>query len=279
MAYAAKILLDSVSPVGYRLTTLEVTLPRIVLAEANTHRMLSRNSASSRAIPVQKQLERIIADPFMPVHWGMNQPGMVADQEIPADLLDECEQIWLEARDDAMRHAKRLMEKGVHKQVTNRLLEPFMWQTIIFSATTYANFFALRCHPEAQPEIRKAAVMMREAIDASTPQLLLPGQWHLPLVTNNDDDSLEAEGYTLEQVKLISAGRCARVSYLTHDGKRVPEKDIELAERLCGNGHMSPLEHVATPSRDPHGRHGNFIGWKQLRQYIPNEADFSANIT
>lgn len=267
MGYEVKILRDSVSPEGARLTTMEVTLPRIVLAEFNTHRMLSRNSASSRAIPVEKQIERVRADPFIPISWGKNGKGMQACEELGETSQEICRIIWLGARDQAVKAATRLLDRGVHKQITNRLLEPFMWHTIIVSATEWENFFALRCHPDAQPEIREAAVRMREARDASSPEKLLDHEWHLPLIREDED----LASYDLDKRCKISIGRCARVSYLTHDGKRDPDADIALCDRLRESGHMSPLEHVATP--EP-GRWGNFVGWKQYRQLVPGESVF-----
>lgn len=284
MAYSAKIVADSVSEAGDRLTTMEVTFPRMVLAEFNTHRVFSRNSASSRAIPFSKQLEKIQADPFVPVHWGANQSGMQADEEISSDKQAVAEIDWLNARDAAVVHAKELHTLGVHKQIVNRLLEPFMWHTVIVTATEWSNFFALRAHKDAQPEIRTIAEMMKELYLAGEPQLLKVGEWHLPLIQPEEYDGVFEFS---EEARKISAARCARVSYLTHDGRRDLEADFTLYERLVGGGHMSPLEHVATPHWyqpepgdfgdvfPPQGEwSGNFHGWKQFRKFIPNEQDY-----
>ena len=270
MAYSAKILKDSISPLGHRLTTFEVTFPRIVLAEFNTHRMFSRNSASSRAIPVEKMLSRVKDDPFVPQYWGKNQKGMQANAEVSDEDQMVAQTIWLCARDNAVQTALSLSRVGIHKQITNRLLEPFMWHTVIVTATEYQNFFALRCHPDAQPEIRRIAEMMRELYEGSTPTQLGVGEWHLPLI-GDDETDLFALG--VEAVKQISAGRCARVSYLTHDGKRDPQADVELCERLRVSGHMSPLEHVAC-ALDTNDVIGNFKGWKQYRKEFVGEAVF-----
>lgn len=271
MAYDVKILADNISPDGVRLTTMEVTLPRIVLAEFNTHRMFSRNSASSRAIPVEKMLNKVQQDPFIPIYWGLNQKGMQADQELAPEDQEKAQIEWLKARDNAITQAKIMLDLGIHKQITNRLLEPWLWHTIIVTATEWENFFALRLHKDAQPEIRKAAVLMKSASDTSKPKQLCFGEWHLPLVS--DRVQLLNEGYTLDDLCKISIGRCARVSYLTHDGKRDPKADIELMERLCKSGHMSPLEHVATPAF--YGENlkffGNFKGWQQYRKMIVGE--------
>jgi thymidylate synthase ThyX len=294
MAYAAKVIADSISESGCRLTTMEVTFPRMVLAEFNTHRTFSRNSASSRAIPVEKQLERIMKDPFVPDYWGVNQSGMQATTELEGEDRADAIRVWLEARDSAVDYAKRLLSRGIHKQLTNRLLEPFMWHTVIVTATDWGNFYALRANKDAQPEIRIIAEMMKKAHETSKPVLVKAGEWHLPLIQHDEYDGTFEFSETARQV---SAARCARVSYLTHDGKRDYAKDLELYERLVGGGHMSPLEHVATPHHEERDHvdfsssdgfefgHttlepstemiGNFRGWKQLRKFVQYEDDFS----
>jgi len=140
VAYNARVLLDSTSPAGIRLTTLEVTFPRFVLAEFNTHRLFSRNSASSRAIPTSKLIERVLKDPAIPLEWGKNKAGMSASDVLSPDLAQEAEHVWLGARDAAVANAQRLLDLDVHKQELNRLLEPFLWHTVIVSATEWKNF-------------------------------------------------------------------------------------------------------------------------------------------
>jgi thymidylate synthase ThyX len=261
VAYRARVLLDSTSPAGIRLTTLEVTFPRFVLAEFNTHRNFSRNSASSRAVPTAKLIERVEKDPVVPLQWGRNKAGMSASDELNAAEGDVAQDAWLAARDDAVRHARDLLELNVHKQELNRLLEPFLWHTVIVSATEWQNFFSLRCAPNAQPEIRAAALLMREAMDASAPARIEYGEWHTPLL-QPDERALD-----LEVRRRVSAARCARVSYLTHEGKREIERDLELYERLRSDRHLSPFEHVATPAQDLQF-HANFRGWLQMRREV-----------
>ncbi|MBV8344353.1 MAG: FAD-dependent thymidylate synthase [Candidatus Eremiobacteraeota bacterium] len=265
MAYSARVLLDSVSPAAVRLTTLEVTFPRFVLAEFNTHRNFSRNSASSRAVPTAKLLERLERDPAMPLEWGRNKAGMSATETLAESDAEEAKRIWLAARDGAVAQARRLLDLNVHKQELNRLLEPFLWHTVIVSATEWGNFFELRCAPSAQPEIREAALRMRDAITQSAPRPVELGEWHTPLL-QDDEYSLDPETR-----RRVSAARCARVSYLTHDGKREISKDLELYERLRSEHHLSPFEHVATPSADAEF-HANFRGWIQFRREIENSA-------
>ena len=254
----ATVICDSISPAGDRLTTIEVTLHRFVLAELNTHRVFSRNSSSSRAIPIAKQIARVLENPAVPLEFGANKKGMQADE-----LVEDTEgalAAWLGARDAAVEHVRQLLEIGVHKQVTNRLLEPFMWQTVIVSSTEWQNFFSQRCSPLAQPEIRLAAEAMREVYNASTPATVAEGDWHTPYIREEEAD------LDLETKKQIAVARCARVSYLTHDGKRDLDADLELYNRLitADPPHWSPMEHVATPGTGP----GNFHGWSQLRHII-----------
>lgn len=301
MGFDAKVLADSQSPAGYRLTTLEATFPRFVLAEFNTHRVFSRNSASSRAIPIAKQLRRVLEDPYVPIEFGSNQPGMQAGPPLEGVKREAAEREWLSARDDAVRRvlglvsdpavlagdddldgALRRVEEAirdkaqpdtwlnVHKQVANRLLEPFMWHTVIVTATEWENFFNLRCHPDAQPEIRLVAESMRTAVEASEPAQLAEDEWHLPLVRPEDREQVSPE----DLIK-ISAGRCARVSYLTHAGLRDLDADVELHDRLLESGHMSPLEHPARPlsaeELEAGEWSGNFRGWRPYRKEISGE--------
>jgi thymidylate synthase ThyX len=270
--------------------------------------MFSRNSASSRAIPVEKTLRMVQEHPYIPTHWGQNQRGMQAEQEVDYITAQGCEHEWMRARDSAIKHAQELLNLGIHKQITNRLLEPFLWHTVIVTATEWSNFFHLRCHPMAHPEIRKVAELMRDALAASTPRELKYGEWHRPLSYDLETAKELAERMTVngrqgdmqwmvDQFCKISVGRCARVSYLTHDGKRDTQKDIELHDELLKNGHMSPFEHVARPATAEDWKtalfpplfadanrpgfsvnpveqwHGNFRGWVQYRKTIPGEAD------
>lgn len=275
MAFSARVLADSIGVDNrVRLTTLEVTFPRIVLAEFNTHRVFSRNSASSRAIPVEKRIAAVKADPFIPAAFGKNQKGMQAAENLGNAETEAARSAWLQAAGWAIASANSLANIGVHKQLANRLIEPFCWQTVIVSATEWENFFALRCHPDAQPEIRQAAELMRDAMAASTPRELGTGQWHLPLLP--DLDKLQAEEYSALDLCRISAGRCARVSFLTHAGLRDPQADIGLALSLQQAGHMSPFEHVAQAlnSSWEEVNTGNFRGWLQFRKTLPGEAVF-----
>ncbi len=289
MGYEAKIITDSIAlDTAVRLTTFEITFPRIVLAEFNTHRSKSRNSASSRAIPIEKMLARVQEDPFIPIYWGKNQKGMQAEQELSEMEQLDARYAWLSARDEAIRRVLDLKSIGIHKQIANRLLEPFLWHTVICTATEWANFFALRCNKNAQPEIQKIAFMMHELYDDPNhvPRVVSPGEWHLPYIDFNDEVEFfrnDPPGIQQRGLARISSARCARVSYLTHEGKRDLSEDLRLAEDLQRNGHMSPFEHAAIclSAHDVGVHHandrnfGNFRApWLQYRKTIPNEAVF-----
>jgi thymidylate synthase ThyX len=265
MTHSAKILADSISPGGVRLTTMEVVMPRIILAEFNTHRMFSRNSASSRAIPVEKMIKMVQENPYIPSAWPKNQKGMSASENVADENTDRCVGRWVKARNAAVEHAQQLLEYGVHKQIANRLLEPFLWHTVIVTATEWSNFFHLRDNPQAHPEIQKVAELMRDALAASTPIELKYGEWHVPLIHEEDvaassvlaavlvgrTDGMDGDGWhehRWQRLCKISVARCARVSYLTHGGKRDIEADIRLHDELLKNGHLSPFEHVARPA-------------------------------
>lgn len=274
--YSATILADSVSKNGHRLTTMEIVFPRIALADFNTHRVFSRNSSSSRAIPVEKLLEKVRTNPFVPDYLGANQPGMSADNELTGDARQAAIDEWLKARDDAVAHAEKLVEIGLHKQLTNRLIEAFTWHTVIVTASEWENFFALRANPDAQPELRRVAELMKDTYRTSIPTPLEDGQWHLPLL---QDDEQDWATENIEDAIKVCCGRSARVSYLTHDGKRDHAKDIELYDRLTEGGHMSPLEHVARPMTSEELEagewSGNFRGWHQHRKDVIHEDNFA----
>lgn len=242
--YNCKILADSVSEHygNNRITTFEISYPYIIHAEIMTHRMFSRNTQSSRATPVRTNIDKVEADPFVPLTFRQNQRGMADGLEISGERLELSETAWRNAIQDAIWNAKSLMDLDVHKALANRVLSPYQWFTMILTATDFDNFFALRCHPEAQAEIRTIAEMMKDQYDSHEPQVLKPGQWHLPLISVGELDTIP-----LYKLIKICIGRCARVSYLTHQGIRDIEADIALFERLLDNGHMSPFEHAARP--------------------------------
>jgi len=263
---SAVVVADSVTPGGARVTTVQVTMHRFVLSELNTHRVFSRNSASSRAVPVARQIERVVNDPALPIEFGSKRAGMQAGPPLDQEAHQDALATWLSARDAAVEAARRLADLGVHKQVTNRLLEPFMWHTVIVTATDWNGFWSQRCSPLAQPEIRLAAEAMRAAVQGSTPLEVDFGEWHLPYVSDLD----RTEVPTIELLQRISAARCGRVSYLNHERTRDLDDDLRLFDRFvtARPAHASPLEHVATPAAGGGAVVGNLRGWLQLRHLV-----------
>lgn len=276
----AKIVCDSLAPSGHRLTTYVLTYPRFIHAEFMTHRMISRNASSSRAIPVKRQIEMIETNPAIPIAFRKNQKGMQAGEVL--ENQDEAVRLWLKGRDEAVGIAKSLASLEVHKQYANRVLEPYAHITVIASATEWQNFFALRCHSAAQPEINMLAMLMWEAYSLETPKEVEGGYWHLPLLSDDDIDAccvkygvscLKDSEDALDLAIKRSTAKCARVSYLNHDGtSSTIEQDLELYERLLGGVpiHASPAEHQACAMFEP-ARSGNFLGWIQHRKLLENE--------
>lgn len=278
----AKVIEDSISESGKRITTLQVKFHRFILPEFNTHRVFSRNFSSSRAIPTAKLLEQVASDPAMPVHWGKNQPGMQAQEELSTVVMRGAKASWIEAAKDAASRARVLADMKVHKQIVNRIIEPYLWANGIVTSTEWDNWDSLRYHPDAQPEIYELARVMKIARDASKPKRLLAGQWHLPYISEDErNDSffkLEANKNMLQK---ISAARCCRVSYLKHDGTSPDiDDDLALFQRLAGAEplHASPLEHQATPDVSEDNEHwvnyskwGNFKEWVQYRKIWEEE--------
>lgn len=280
---SARVIADSINNDGNRLTSLVIVLPRIVLAEFNTHRAISKNSASSRAIPFKKMAKMIEENPFIPIafqkdHKGMQGTEYFTEEEIKKNgIIEE----WLGARDYALHRATALHEKGVTKQLVNRLLEPFMYHTIIATATEWENFIALRAHNQAEIHIQDAAFKILEALNNSKPRLLQPGEWHIPFGDNIDKEQvrliLEKEMNMLvyeddvdKALIEIAIARCARVSYMNFEGKDDYMSDFKLYKILKDSGHMSPFEHVAQ-ALDSELPSGNLIGFRQYRKVCENE--------
>jgi hypothetical protein len=298
---SATILLDSIGVDAPRLTSMELVYPRAIHGEFMTHRAFGRNASSSRAIPVKRMIAAMRENPAFPAEWRMDEPGMQGWTKADAVGEEQAKRIFIAAMEDAIRHAEELNRLGFHKQHVNRLTEPYQHIRVVVTATDWDNFFGLRVHGDADPTMQALAVAMKEAMDASTPTLLQQGEWHLPYVTAEDDETIAAfialndpislaemglpqePGLLMMELrKRISIARCARVSYKTHDGAPTEvAKDLALAHRLVGAQplHASPAEHQAAPDRwltkgkrwmSPE-RHGNLTGWNQNRKFLANE--------
>lgn len=291
MQITAKVIADSISEDRKRITTFQISYPRMIHSEFMTHRVFSRNASSSRAIPVKKVLAQVWNDPAMPVHWGQNQSGMQAKTELTGFKQTVAKALWRGAGKVACMFAWGMMKAGLHKQVSNRILEPWQIIHVVVTATEWDNFFELRDHEDAQPEIRELAIQMRKAMNESNPQMLSHGEWHLPYVLEEElskalqDSETADKGWEL--MRKVSAARCCRVSYLKHDGTASKiQEDLKLCERLAGARpiHASPFEHQASPDQvsltgvdgewESASLHGNFVGWIQYRKIL--ELDFNS---
>lgn len=278
---SATILADSISPAGIRLTTMELIYPRFIHSELMTHRVFSRNASSSRAIPTKRAIQMIRNNPSVPASWRMNQPGMQGYVVAPLAVALAAQDVWLRAMESAISYAEEMDALGIHKQVVNRLTEPFSHIKVVLTSVYWDNWDGLRNHHAADPTIEALAKAVHEARANSTPVLLQPGEWHLPYITAE-----ERTKYHTGVLRKFSAARCARVSYNNHDGSKTdPEKDIALHDALLIEQpiHASPAEHQATPDElntkfgGMGGRwanpnlHGNLTGWVQYRKTLPNE--------
>lgn len=276
----AKIVADSVSQAGVRIVTFELTYPRFIHAELMTHRVFSRNSASSRAIPIKKMMQAVYDSPAEPLHWGANQKGMQARAQLTGFRRFLARFLWSTHRWYSLCHVWLLEKVGLHKQISNRLLEAHSHIKVLVTSTLWENFFQLRAHPDAQPEMHELAQVMIDAAHCSIPDELKEDEWHLPYIgaaDRQDKFVLEQGIDSITKLKLISAARCARISYTTidHNYASVPQ-DYKLGYQLVNQYplHASPLEHQATPDPFNRSRHmwGNFHGWIQHRKQYTSEA-------
>lgn len=312
--FKARVVLDSIAPCRKRLISVEATYPRFIHSELLTHRAFARNSASSRAIPWSKtrkkfdketsseytmamtsgdpklmlddkcMMHRILTNPVIPISFDAEQKGMQSGDTLSEMTQASAREIWLNAMDDAVMWADKLANLGVHKSLVNRLTEPFMWITVIVTATEWNNFFRLRCHPAAEKHFQRIAGMMRDVINASKPQELYAGDWHCPYLTVDEQherrDAFAANNQvSLDILKKSSVARCARVSYLTHDSTIDQKADLRLVGKLLAPPgetdedimHASPFEHVGQAHEKSEYRSGPFFGWGQFRKEFPNE--------
>lgn len=304
----ATVIADSISSWGKRLTTFEIVYPRFIHSEFMTHRLFSRNCASSRAIPSKKIFKLIDESPAVPIHWGKNQSGMQAYQELDQPIIYEesvytPNELWHKAKSSSISYASALASTGYHKQITNRIVEPFQMIKAVVTATEYDNFYWLRNHHASQPEIKELGECMIKASSQSEPILrtrsspIPKDEYHLPYVSNDERDQ-----YSLDNCIKLAVARCAAVSYRNEDYQL--EKSKQIYDRLIGDDrkHSSALEHIGRVMDIPRIQHvpglpkgtyimsysslepgisqidrdgffwsGNFKGWIQYRKLIPEE--------
>lgn len=320
----AEVILASKGPDQKPIYTIRLRYPRIIHGEIMTHRVFSRNARSSRAVPVKTMLKEVLNTPFIPWHWGKNQKGMQAFEECSELVRTQCyytdddgddylstellssSEAWLAASNQAVIAAEAFMEAGYHKQLPNRLLEPFSWIDTLITSTEWDNFLWLRDHRDAEPHLQDLARLVKLAIYNAKVWDMEPGQWHMPYIIGDDIDHAMDIYDTLEEFNAwlckISAARCARISYKPFDGDSSYERELERYDSLvtADRVHASPLEHQATPDQavlisadvfesenktlSPDGflearqgylheeLHGNLTGYIQYRKTIPNEA-------
>lgn len=265
----AKVIADSfhLNPLN-RITTLQLKYHRFIHAEFMTHRVFSRSASSSRAIPINKIIAQVWNDPAMPSHWGSNISGMQAKTELTGIKLWAAKTIWKISSKFACIFAYLFSKIGLHKQISNRILEPWQYINVILTATEFENFLHLRIHPDAQPEIQQLATKIKEAIDNSIPKELQVGEWHLPYITQEEFDI-----YDYDILLKCSTARCARVSYSNHDGSKPNvDRDVDLHDKLVGSEprHSSPAEHQATPGEGGFF-YKNLKGWVQYRSELEDD--------
>lgn len=301
---SAKVVADSINEQGIRITTFEVEYPRIVMSEFNTHRSISKNSSSSRAIPVSKMLEHTRNVNLKPIYFGSKKSGMQAGDELVGEELLYAKAVWESALTSAISQADLLDDLGVAKEVTNRLVEPFQLVKVVCTSTDWGNFFNLRLHPDADPNICMLAYKMYMALDVSLPSSLHEGDWHLPFVHKDSKFGYIADQTILKLDEAIkySVASCASVSYRTDN--MTLEKADKIFDMLIKADvvHSSPFEHIATPvvfketnemcnvfeyldkvdgvthiNKQGDICSGNFRGWIQYRHTLKNNTCWNFN--
>lgn len=290
----AEVILDSINSKGVRLTTAIVQIPRIVLAEFNTHRKLSRNSASSRAIPFKTMMDNVLSKPFIPMAVQKTHKGMQGSEYLNEEEYKNFSEVWLSSLDDAIASAVTLDMAGVTKQLANRLLEPFLYHKILVTSTSFDNFTALRNHEAAEIHIAEAALKLTDALNSSTP--IYRNHWgmHFPFIKTEDiklylnSDHFQEVQTELEVLQashdfdqltisdlylaMISAGKCAKVSYNNFEGIADHKGDYNLAIKLITSGHWSPMEHIGINTPTINNITSNFCAsWTQFRSLFNNQ--------
>lgn len=254
------------------LWSLQLRYWRAIHGELMTHRVFSRNAGSSRATPVKKVLAQVWNDPAGPIHWGANQAGMQARAQLVGWRRAVAGGLWRLGGKVMCCFAWSMMKLGLHKQVANRLLEPWQYINVLVSSTEWDNFFALRRHEDAQPEFHELADAIQDAMDHAPIQMLGVGDWHLPYVEDDEHFRLGTE----TAIK-VSAARCARISIAPFDGDASVEKEVNRHDLLVGSTpiHASPTEHQAEVMADD-AWIKNFRGFKQYRCYVESNTQVTA---
>lgn len=281
-SYAKLIEASRCIETGATIETFEMYFPRVVLAEQNTHRVFSRNTGSSRAIPMVRMLKELMGNPFIPMFWGANKSGMQSAEMLPKWKAKLCSIAWNLHRWFTYGTVKFLNKMNLHKQWSNRLLEPHTYIRQVVTSTTWGNYVELRYHDDAQPEIAGLAYTVQSELakarannyagyrKVSSSYRKNALHWHLPYITDAERKLYQDKPLYLAK---LSAARCARTSYLTQEGViPKPDKEMDTFKKLAESSpiHASPLEHQAFPARRRNRVSRNFTGFNQYRAYFEN---------
>lgn len=255
--FDVRIILASMNPWGQKIASIVARYPRFIHSELMTHKDLSRNASSSRAIPFRKMLKITREGMAAPIFWGKNQPGMQAKEELTGFALWAAKFMWHTTGHIVLTMAWIMSFTKVHKQIINRMIEPWTYINVMITATNFNRMLKLRIDAAAQPEFQLLANMIKVALSNAQYRTLKIGEWHLPWVKDHE------KMLFINVQKKISAARCARLSYTPiGDVKIDMKKDMELAKGLLEQLHLSPFEHQATPAQ---GRYANLDGWSNYR--------------
>lgn len=252
-----KVIAASVNPWGGKIATIVCRYQRFFHSELMTHKDLSRNASSSRAIPFKTMLKLTRKHMAAPIFWGKNKPGMQAVEELKGIGLWWAKFMWQLTGHIVLSLAWLMSFSKVHKQIINRMIEPWTFINVQITATYWDRMIYLRIDNAAQPEFQALAQQIKKALLSAYYKPLQPGEWHLPWLMMHEMD------LPLEKKKKISAARSARLSYTPiGEVKTNIDRDIPLAEDLLSQLHLSPFEHQATPAI---GQHANLHGWRNYR--------------
>ena len=257
--WAKSVLASECSNTGKEMHTLEIQIPRFILAELNTHGLLKKNTQSSRAVPIKAMLDLYQDSYYLPAGFGRNKSGMSSNEYLTGEEDEQAAELWMTAERNIRLIVERLGDKdglNVHKQWAARLYEPFMYTKLVISATEWDNFEWLRDDLDAaQPEMVDIARKIKKAKKEAEKQILYPGMWHMPYVKSmvvdvfgaKEQAFFDANGnvLTVDEALMVSASCAAQMSYRKADDSL--EKAQLVYDRLFNGNrpHYSPTEHQA----------------------------------
>ena len=293
MKPTVEIIADSIAPNGKRITTLRSIYWLCIHPEHLRHGPISHSVASGRAIPISRTIEQVTDNPWYPSQYGKTHKGMQHSEVFTGDDVHELDKLWLETSRLMLEQVEKFNKIGVTKQLTNRLLAPWVQVRDVTTSTDYDAFLKLRLHDTAEIHIQELAVETLVALATSVPKKLEPGEWHLPFITDDDREyalytfkEQEPESYTFpmevedafarhnvsmadQLLILISAARCAYTSYDKNKGKTRDAELTTAARKLLPYHHYSPFEHQARARNvSKYYVSGRSRGWQQARKIL-----------